>query len=91
MTKRAAKSPIEITQVETPQVDHRIKLEEVVDQLAKKARGAPQKGARGLGEAGETRDRIARIKELSVQLAQELRGLEQSSAAPDAPRRILRK
>jgi hypothetical protein len=86
MATRAGKSKIQITKVETPRVDHRIKLEEVVAELARKARGAAQKGARGIGDPRERRDRLARIKELSTQLVHELRALEQSSAAPDTPR-----
>lgn len=82
MAKNAAKSKIEIIEVKTSKVDQTIKLDEIIDQLAKKAQAAsPKKGARAAGASGERQDRVTRIKELSAQLAQELRALKQSPAA----------
>ena len=80
MAKRAAKPKMEIIEVRTPKVDNVIKLDEVIDQLAKKAGGVTSRGARTTRAGSDTQDRLARIKELSAELAQELRALRQSPA-----------
>lgn len=92
MAKAVAKSKIEIVEVQTPKVDNTIKLDEVMDQLATKSGGRTPAGtgAKTKGAASEQQSRIARIKELSAELAKELRTLQQSSGTapkrPSAPR-----
>lgn len=78
MAKRSTTSKIEIIEVQTPKVDNRVPLHEVMDQLAKKAGSGTRAAARG---GAGTSDPLARIKELSAQLAQELRALQGSTAA----------
>jgi len=88
MAKRSEKNKIEIIEVQTPKVDNRLPLEEVIDQLAKKAGSGVPATTRTVRARSETGDRLARIKELSTQLAQELRALKGTpAAAAKAPSR----
>ena len=72
---KAKKPKIEIKEVETQKVDKRIPLHTIIEQLAEKAGTR----ARGLSSRSVARDRTARIKELSAELARELRALEESA------------
>ena len=79
---KARNPKIEITEVEVEKVDNRIPLDSIIEQLAQKA-GTQ---ARSLSARPEDKARTARIKELSAELAKELRALKgsglKSKAAP---------
>ncbi len=77
---KARNPKIEITEVEVEKVDNRIPLESILEQLAQKAGSQ----ARSLSARAEDKARTGRIKELSTELAKELRALEESRPKPKA-------
>jgi hypothetical protein len=75
MAKASQRHRADIKEVTVEKVDSRISLESILDQLGKK--GVPQAGSR----SRSIRERSARIKQLSQELAREIRALKEESAA----------
>ena len=69
MAKPSKTSKAEVKEVEVQKIDNRISLESILEQVSKKA--GTQIRSRSVSSA--TKDRATRIKELSAELAREIR------------------
>ena len=77
MAKPSKMSKAEVKEVEVQKIDNRISLESILEQVSKKA--GTQIRSRSVSSA--TKDRATRIKELSAELAREIREFREESAA----------
>lgn len=77
MAKASKTSKAEVKEVEVQKIDNRISLESILEQVSKKA--GTQIRSRSVSSA--TKDRATRIKELSAELAREIREFREESAA----------
>ena len=83
MAKASKTSKAEVKEVEVQKIDNRISLESILEQVSKKA-GTQ---ARSRSASSATKDRATRIKELSAELAQEIRELRKESAASQSAKK----
>jgi hypothetical protein len=80
MAKASKTSKAEVKEVEVQKIDNRISLVSILEQVSEKA-GTQ---ARSRSASSATKDRATRIKELSAELAQEIRELRKEPASQSA-------
>jgi hypothetical protein len=83
MAKASKTSRAEIKEVEVQKIDNRISLESVLEQVSEKA--GTQVRSRSASSA--TKDRATKIKELSAELAREIREFRKESAASQSAKK----
>lgn len=78
MAKASKTSKAELKEVEVQKIDNRISLESILEQVSEKA----ETQVRSRSASSAVKDRATRIRELSAELAREIRELTTESAAP---------
>jgi hypothetical protein len=83
MAKASRASKAKVKEVEVQKIDNRISLESILEQVGEKA--GTQVRSRSASSA--TKDRATKIKELSAELAREIRELRKESAASQSAKK----